>query len=116
MTIKTAAALAGALTLGLFGGARSQTPAFPVSGPPDWSGFKAHADKARALAGGQWAAAADYFCSPGVRVNLITDPVIEPTRLFDNVWALGDEGTTVYAVITPAGIVLIDAPGSTPPR
>jgi len=42
-------------------------------------------------------------------VNLISDPEIAPARLFDNVWALGDEGTTVYAVTTPGGIVLIDA-------
>ncbi|HEY4032262.1 MAG TPA: MBL fold metallo-hydrolase [Caulobacteraceae bacterium] len=103
-------ALAALLGLTLASAAAAQGfAAFPVSGPPDWAGAKAHADKAKALAGEQWKAAAEYFCSPGVRVNLITDPEIEPTRLFDNVWALGDEGTTVYAVTTPDGIVLIDA-------
>jgi metallo-beta-lactamase class B len=102
--------LAGAAALALAGAAQAQAPApFPVAGPPDWSGYKAHVDKARALAGTQWKAVPDYFCSPGVRVNLITDPAIEPTQLFDNVWALGDEGTTVYAVKTADGIVLIDA-------
>jgi metallo-beta-lactamase class B len=104
------AALAALLGLAAASPALAQTrPSLPVSGPPDWAGFKAHADKARALAGERWKAAADYFCSPGVRVNLISDPDIAPTRLFDNVWALGDEGTTVYAVTTPDGIVLIDA-------
>ncbi|MGZ3400521.1 MAG: MBL fold metallo-hydrolase [Caulobacteraceae bacterium] len=104
------AALAAVPGLALASAAGAQTPAPPpVSGPPDWTAAKAHADKARALAGEQWKAAAEYFCSPGVRVNLISDPEIEPTRLFDNVWALGDEGTTVYAVVTPDGIVLIDA-------
>jgi metallo-beta-lactamase class B len=103
-------ALAALLALAAAAPALAQRPvAFPVSGPPDWAGFKAHADKAKALAGEQWKAAAEYFCSPGVRVNQISDPAIEPTRLFDNVWALGDEGTTVYAVTTPDGIVLIDA-------
>lgn len=102
--------LAGAALWALTGAARAQPPAtFPVSGPPDWSGYKAHLDKARDLAGDQWKAVPEYFCSPGVRVNLITDPAIAPTRLFDNVWALGDEGTTVYAVKTADGIVLIDA-------
>jgi len=97
------AALAGTVAM-------AQAPApLPISGPPDWTAFHDHASNAKALAGGQWAAAADYFCSPGVRVNLISDPEIEPTRLFDNVWALGDEGTTVYAVKTADGIVLIDA-------
>jgi metallo-beta-lactamase class B len=101
--------MAAALSLCLGPAALAQRPAaLPVSGPPDWSGYKAHADKAKTLAGQQWQAAAAYFCSPGVRVNLISDPDIEPTRIFDNVWALGDEGTTVYAVVTPAGIVLID--------
>jgi metallo-beta-lactamase class B len=104
------AALGAVLGLAMACAAAAQGPApLPVSGPPDWAGAKAHADKARALAGEQWKAAAEYFCSPGVRVNLISDPEIEPTRLFDNVWALGDEGTTVYAVTTPDGIVLIDA-------
>jgi metallo-beta-lactamase class B len=104
------ATLAALLGLAMTCAALAQAPpVLPVSGPPDWSGFKAHADKAKALAGEQWKAAADYFCSPGVRVNSITDPEIEPTRLFDDVWALGDEGTTVYAVTTPGGIVLIDA-------
>src|SRR4051812_1406860 len=104
--VALAALLGMALTCAV---ARAQPPSPPVSGPPDWTAAKAHADKAKALAGEQWKAAADYFCSPGVRVNLISDPEITPTRLFDNVWALGDEGTTVYAVTTPAGIVLIDA-------
>jgi metallo-beta-lactamase class B len=71
--------------------------------------MKAHADKAYALAGAAWKPTADYFCLPGAVPNLITDPVIEPTKIFDNVWALGDSGTTVYAVTTPDGIVLIDA-------
>jgi metallo-beta-lactamase class B len=104
MAVMTGAALA------LLGGAALAQPiVLPASGPPDWSGFRTHADKAKALAGREWALAADYFCSPGVRVNLISDPAIEPTKLFDNVWALGDEGTTVYAVTTPDGIALIDA-------
>ena len=104
-------ALAALLGLAMAAPALGQAPvSMPVSGPPDWAGFKAHADKAKALAGDEWKAAAEYFCSPGVRVNLISDPEIAPTRLFDNVWALGDEGTTVYAVTTPdGGIVLIDA-------
>jgi metallo-beta-lactamase class B len=109
-TSTVAAAAVLGLGLAMPPAAWAQPPfVLPISGPPDWSGYKAHADKAKALAGKEWAAAAEYFCSPGVRVNLIGDPEIEPTRLFDNVWALGDEGTTVYAVVTPAGIVLIDA-------
>jgi metallo-beta-lactamase class B len=93
-------------------GAQAQPSApqpFPSSGPADWSALKMHADKAHAIAGPTWKAAADYFCTPGARVNKVTDPAIHPARLFDNVYALGDEGTVVYAVVTADGIVLIDS-------
>ncbi len=103
------AGLAAAVLSAAWSGAALAQGALPASGPPDWTAFKAHADKAHAIAGETWKATADYFCSTGIRVNAITDPPIEPTRLFDNVWALGDEGTVVYAVVTPEGIVLIDA-------
>jgi len=35
--------------------------------------------------------------------------LIAPTRIFDNVYAIGRTGTMVYAITTSAGIVLIDA-------
>jgi metallo-beta-lactamase class B len=39
----------------------------------------------------------------------VDDPLIAPTKIFDNLFAIGRLGTVVYAVTTSAGIVLIDS-------
>ncbi len=101
--------LTGLVALAIAGAAHAQANPNFIAGPPDWSATKAHADKAHQIAGDQWKAAADYFCTPGVPPNRITDPPIQPTKLFDNLYALADSGTTVYAITTPDGIILIDA-------
>ena len=38
-------------------------------------------------------------------------PSIPPTRIFDNVFAIGNSGTTVYVIRTSAGLLMIDALG-----
>lgn len=43
------------------------------------------------------------------RANSNDDPPIEPTKIFDNVYVIGNTGTVVYAIDTPEGIILIDA-------
>jgi glyoxylase-like metal-dependent hydrolase (beta-lactamase superfamily II) len=91
------------------GAALAQTPPETAVGPPNWAAMKAFSDQAHTIGGDRWQPAADYFCTPGPRVNAVTDPAIEPVKLFDNLYALGDEGTVVYAVTTPGGIVLIDS-------
>ncbi|MEI9891174.1 MAG: hypothetical protein WDN45_11950 [Caulobacteraceae bacterium] len=63
MTKGPIALLAGLAALAVAGRRRRQD-AHPVSGPADWSAFKAHADKAYALAGPMWKPTADYFCQP----------------------------------------------------
>lgn len=80
-----------------------------IAGPPDWSAYKAHVDKAKAAAGTLWASEQTYFCMPGQVADTDHDPPIEPVRLFDNVWAVGDERTVDYVVITSDGPVLVDA-------
>ena len=111
MNSTTWRALVAASILAIACGARAQAPPAPSpsSGPPDWSAFKAHVDKAKALAGTRWAAEESYFCNPGQTPNLVTDRTIEPQKIFDNVAIVGDAGTVVYAVTTPAGVVLIDS-------
>jgi metallo-beta-lactamase class B len=37
------------------------------------------------------------------------DPLLEPTKIFDNVYLVGRDGGEVYAVTTSDGIILIDA-------
>ena len=48
--------------------------------------------------------------SPGnARGNNATAPELEPVRLFDNVYAVGNSEATVYAMTTSQGIILIDS-------
>jgi metallo-beta-lactamase class B len=55
-------------------------------------------------------AAKDFYCTPGkAHANAADDPVITPTKIFDNVYAIGRTSTVVYALTTSDGIVLIDA-------
>jgi metallo-beta-lactamase class B len=75
---------------------------------PDSTDATAHVEKAKKIAGSTWAAEARFFCLVP-RPNSPTDPLIEPTKLFDNVYAIGRSGTVVYAITTPDGIILIDS-------
>ena len=85
----------------------AQTP--PAEPKPDSPEAKKHVDAAIKAAGTEWAGAEKYICSPStVRVNKADDPLIEPVKLFDNLYATGRDGTVVYAITTSDGIVLID--------
>jgi metallo-beta-lactamase class B len=66
--------------------------------------------QARAAAGTEWTEAFDFICAQNPnRANRPDDPLIQPTRVFDNLYAVGRSGTTVWVVRTSAGLVLIDA-------
>src|SRR5690606_32338075 len=78
----------------------------PAADPP---AVAAIVDRARAAAGDEWRDAVDFFCGDSGRPNRADDPQIAPARVFDNLYALGRTGTVVWAVTTPAGILLIDA-------
>ena len=75
---------------------------------PDSAVVKADIEKAKKIAGTFWAEEAHFFCE-APHGNNANDPVIEPTKIFDNVYALGRSGTAVYAITTSAGIMLIDS-------
>ncbi|HUQ53031.1 MAG TPA: MBL fold metallo-hydrolase [Gammaproteobacteria bacterium] len=75
----------------------------------DDAGTTAIVERARAAAGNDWTAAVDFFCGTAGRANRADDPEIAPTRVFDNLYAVGRTGTVVWAMTTPAGILLIDA-------
>jgi metallo-beta-lactamase class B len=52
----------------------------------------------------------NFFCVPGnARAQNNNAPDLEPVRLFDNVYAVGNSETTVYALTSSEGIVLLDA-------
>src|SRR5690606_30196712 len=71
---------------------------------------QAHVDKARELAGDDLMATYEFFCVPGnARPNDFSAPPLEPVQLFDNLYALGNSESVVYALTTSEGIVLLDA-------
>jgi metallo-beta-lactamase class B len=86
----------------------AQAPA-PTPAPPDSPAVTAIVDRARAAAGTEWGEAVEFFCGNSGRANRADDPQIRPTRVFDNLYALGRSSTVIWALTTPDGILLIDA-------
>jgi metallo-beta-lactamase class B len=77
---------------------------------PDSARVTELVSRARVAAGNEWTDVEDFFCGIGTgRPNRADDPEIAPTRVFDNLYAIGRTGTVVWAITTPAGIVLIDS-------
>lgn len=71
---------------------------------------EAHVAAARAFAGTDLSVPFDFFCVPGnARPNNFSAPALTPIQLFDNLYAVGNSETVVYALTTSAGIVLLDA-------
>ncbi|MEO8096358.1 MAG: MBL fold metallo-hydrolase [Acidobacteriota bacterium] len=65
-------------------------------------------EAARLTAGTTWQPAYNFFCV-APKANSADDPPIQPTKIFDNLYAIGDSGTTAYALATPDGIILLDS-------
>jgi metallo-beta-lactamase class B len=86
-----------------------QTPQAPSK--PDTPEIKAVIEQTRNAGGPMWASAVHFWCEEP-RANRPDDPVIQPTKIFDNVYAIGNSGTTVYVLQTSAGLLMIDALGS----
>jgi len=77
---------------------------------PDSPEVRQLLDEAKKNAGTEWGEAFDFICALNAgRANSPTDPVITPTKVFDNLFVIGRTSTAVWAVTTSAGIVLIDA-------
>ncbi len=95
--------LAGAVAAAAAGQPPGGTP------PPDSPAVTAIVERARRAAGSEWGDAVDFFCGNSGRPNRADDPEIAPTRVFDNLSALGRTSTVVWALTTPDGILLIDA-------
>jgi metallo-beta-lactamase class B len=55
-----------------------------------------------------WAGEAHFFCE-APRANSPNDPPIEPTRIFDNVYVIGDQGTIATVISTSDGLLMIDS-------
>jgi metallo-beta-lactamase class B len=85
----------------------------PAAAPPkpDSPQVLAMIEKAKKTGGAQWAEEAHFFCE-APRGNNANDPVIAPTKIFDNVYVIGNAGTVVYVVQTSSGLVMLDSLGS----
>src|ERR1051325_12112590 len=88
----------------LFGAAQTPRPDNPQS--------LAHIDAAKKLAGSdQWLQCPfNFYCVAGkARANDTKAPAMEPVKLFDNLYAVGNSEATVHALVTSQGIILIDS-------
>jgi len=84
----------------------SPLPALAQDLSPD---AQRHIDAARAIAA-DLQPTYDFFCVPGnARPNDFGAPDMTPTRLFDNLYVLGNAEAVVYVIDTGAGLVLLDA-------
>ena len=81
-------------------------PAAPAK--PDSAEVKKDIEKAKKTASTEWAAEAHFFCE-APRANNLNDPLLDPAKIFDNVYIMGRSGTAVYAITTSDGILLIDS-------
>src|SRR5207237_9156755 len=84
----------------------AQQPPQPPA-KPDTPEIKALIEQTRKAAGPKFAYAVHFWCEEP-RANRADDPAIEPTKIFDNVYAIGNSGTTVYAIQTSAGLLMVD--------
>jgi metallo-beta-lactamase class B len=109
---KTTLFVLPSLVLCLAAAAFGQGRGAPAPQKPDNAQSLAHVDAAKKLAGNDplLARPLDFYCVPGhARANNNNAPDLEPVKIFDNVYAVGNSETTVYALTTSDGIVLIDA-------
>ena len=85
----------------------------PAAAPPkpDSPAVAAMVEKAKKTGGPMFADEAHFFCE-APRANAATDPPITPTKIFDNVYAIGNQGTVVYVVQTSAGLLMFDSLGT----
>jgi metallo-beta-lactamase class B len=97
---------ASAAFLAGLGVAAQQTPTAPAK--PDTPEIVAMIEQAKKAAAPEFTEAVHFWCE-APRANRPDDPPIAPTKIFDDVYAIGNSGTTVYVVRTSAGLLMIDA-------
>jgi metallo-beta-lactamase class B len=87
-----------------------QTPS-PAPAKPDSPAIVEQLDRLKKSVGPRWADAVHFWCE-APRANRADDPVIQPAKIFDNVFAIGNVGTVAYVIQTSAGLMMIDALGA----
>ena len=77
---------------------------------PENDRSRGYIESARMLAGTDLRAPFNFYCVAGNARGTGDDPPeMEPVRLFDNLYAAGNSETTVHAITTSEGIILIDS-------
>ena len=103
----TAIAIIGATSLTVLS---AQAPPLPAA-KPDTPDITRTIERLKQKAGPRWAYAVHFWCEEP-RANRPDDPPIPATKVFDDVFAIGNSGTTVYVLRTPGGLMMIDALGA----
>jgi len=83
----------------------------PTPPKPDSPDVTAMLERLKRESGSRWAYAVHFWCEEP-RANRPDDPPIPPTKIFDDVFAIGNSGTTVYVLRTAQGLLMIDALGA----
>jgi metallo-beta-lactamase class B len=89
--------------------AQQPAPA-PPAARPDTPEITAMIARLRSSVGPRWDTAVHFWCE-APRANRPDDPPIPPTKILDDVYAIGNVGTTAYVIRTSAGLLMIDALG-----
>jgi metallo-beta-lactamase class B len=83
----------------------------PAPGKPDSPAIIEQLDRLKKSVGMRWADTVRFWCE-APRANRPDDPAIQPAKIFDNVYVIGNVGTVAYVIQTPAGLMMIDALGA----
>jgi len=92
-------------------GLSNAQPPPAAAAKPDSEAVKALIAKTKKAGGPMWAEEAHFFCE-APRANSPNDPPIEPTKIFDNVHVIGNQGTVAYVISTSDGLLMIDSLGA----
>jgi metallo-beta-lactamase class B len=102
----------GSLVVSVIIAVAAQQPPSPLTpSKPDSPDVKAAIEQLRSAGGSRWSYAVHFWCEEP-RANRPDDPPIPPTKILDDVFAIGNSGTTVYVIRTSAGLLMIDALGA----
>jgi metallo-beta-lactamase class B len=83
----------------------------PASAKPDSPAITEQLERLKTSVGPRWSDAVHFWCE-APRANRADDPAIQPAKIFDNVYAIGNIGTVAYVIRTSAGLMMIDALGA----
>jgi metallo-beta-lactamase class B len=111
MTLSTRAAVIVVVTCAAAVRLAAQQNQPPAPAKPDSPAIVEQLNRLKTSAGPGWADAVHFWCE-APRANRADDPVIQPAKIFDNVYAIGNVGTVAYVIRTSAGLMMIDALGA----